>query len=176
MEYLVLGFFTGLSLILAIGAQNIFVIEQGLKKQHVFLVCFVCSISDLILIFLGIFLLSFGPDNRLKQHFIAYLDYFDMNKRVIYHLKNSKTIFSSQAECQLIYHDLNKDQIMKLLDGGKVDFKRSIKNPNPCQLFFVTNRLLDNNLTVAFELCQIVEKTTTVLYFQINDESITCLD
>ena len=55
MEYLVLGFFTGLSLILAIGAQNIFVIEQGLKKQHIFLVCFVCSISDLILIFFGIF-------------------------------------------------------------------------------------------------------------------------
>ena len=36
MEYLLLGFFTGLSLILAIGAQNIFVIEQGLKKQHIF--------------------------------------------------------------------------------------------------------------------------------------------
>ena len=32
MEYLLLGFFTGLSIILAIGAQNIFVIEQGLKK------------------------------------------------------------------------------------------------------------------------------------------------
>ena len=49
MEYALLGFFTGLSLILAIGAQNIFVIEQGLKKQYVFLVCLVCSISDLIL-------------------------------------------------------------------------------------------------------------------------------
>ena len=59
MEYLVLGFFTGLSLILAIGAQNIFVIEQGLKKQHIFLVCFVCSISDLFLIFLGIFLFHY---------------------------------------------------------------------------------------------------------------------
>ena len=59
MEYLVLGFFTGLSLILAIGAQNIFVIEQGLKKQHIFLVCFVCSVSDLILIFLGIFLFHY---------------------------------------------------------------------------------------------------------------------
>jgi len=56
MEYLVLGFFTGLSLILAIGAQNIFVIEQGLKRQYIFLVCFVCSISDLLLIFLGILL------------------------------------------------------------------------------------------------------------------------
>ena len=59
MSYLFLGFFTGLSLILAIGAQNIFVIEQGLKKQYVFLVCLICSISDLILIFLGIFLFQF---------------------------------------------------------------------------------------------------------------------
>ena len=56
MEFALLGFLTGLSLILAIGAQNIFVIEQGLKKQHVFLVCLICSISDFILIFLGIFL------------------------------------------------------------------------------------------------------------------------
>ena len=59
MEYLVLGFFTGLSLILAIGAQNIFVIEQGLKKQHIFLVCLICSISDFILIFFGIFLFHY---------------------------------------------------------------------------------------------------------------------
>ena len=59
MNYLILGFFTGLSLILAIGAQNIFVIEQGLKKQYVFLVCLICSLSDLILIFLGIFLFEF---------------------------------------------------------------------------------------------------------------------
>ena len=59
MNYLLLGFFTGLSLILAIGVQNIFVIEQGLKKQYVFLVCLICSISDLILIFLGIFLFEY---------------------------------------------------------------------------------------------------------------------
>ena len=65
MEYLVLGFFTGLSLILAIGAQNIFVIEQGLKNQYVLLVCLICSVSDLILIFLGIFLF---------HYFIQYLN------------------------------------------------------------------------------------------------------
>ncbi len=59
MEFALLGFFTGLSLILALGAQNIFVIEQGLKKQYVFLVCFICSLSDLILIFLGIFLFHY---------------------------------------------------------------------------------------------------------------------
>ena len=66
MEFLILGFFTGLSLILAIGAQNIFVIEQGLKKQHIFLVCFVCSASDLILIFFGIFLFHY-----FTQYFTA---------------------------------------------------------------------------------------------------------
>ena len=59
MSFIVLGFFTGLSLILAVGAQNIFVIEQGLKKQYVFLICLICSISDLILIFLGIFLFEY---------------------------------------------------------------------------------------------------------------------
>ena len=69
MEFLILGFFTGLSLILAIGAQNIFVIEQGLKKQHVFLVCIVCSLSDLILIFLGISLFYF-----FQQYFNIFLE------------------------------------------------------------------------------------------------------
>ena len=59
MSFLVLGFFTGLSLILAIGAQNIFVIEQGLKKQFVFIVCLICAISDFILIFLGILLFDY---------------------------------------------------------------------------------------------------------------------
>ena len=59
MDYLSLGFLTGLSLILAIGAQNVFVIEQGLKKQYVFIVCLICSISDFLLIFLGIFLFQY---------------------------------------------------------------------------------------------------------------------
>ena len=59
MDYLLLGFLTGLSLILAIGAQNIFVIEQGLKKQYIFIVCLICSISDFLLIFFGIFLFQY---------------------------------------------------------------------------------------------------------------------
>ena len=59
MSFLLLGFFTGLSLIFAIGAQNIFVIEQGLKKQFVFMVCLICTISDFLLIFLGIFLFHY---------------------------------------------------------------------------------------------------------------------
>ena len=59
MSFFILGFFTGLSLILAIGAQNIFVIEQGLKKQFIFIVCIICIFSDFLLIFLGIFLFHY---------------------------------------------------------------------------------------------------------------------
>ncbi len=59
MSFIFLGFLTGLTLIFAIGPQNVFVIEQGLKKQYIFLVCLVCALSDLILIFLGIFLFNY---------------------------------------------------------------------------------------------------------------------
>jgi L-lysine exporter family protein LysE/ArgO len=51
---LIPGFFTGLSLIVAIGAQNAFVIKQGLLRQHVLLIVAICAISDAALIFLGI--------------------------------------------------------------------------------------------------------------------------
>ena len=48
------GFSLGLSLILAIGAQNAFVLKQGIKKQHIFLVCAICALSDAVLIFVGV--------------------------------------------------------------------------------------------------------------------------
>jgi L-lysine exporter family protein LysE/ArgO len=48
------GLLTGLSLIIAIGAQNAFVIRQGLTKKHVLLVVSICAISDALLILLGV--------------------------------------------------------------------------------------------------------------------------
>ena len=87
MNYLILGFVTGLSLILAIGAQNIFVIEQGLKKQYVFLVCLICAVSDLILIFIGIFLFEYFKNlftNNIELIFnillFIFLVYFIISK------------------------------------------------------------------------------------------------
>ena len=48
------GFLLSLSLILAIGAQNAFVLRQGLRRTHVFWVCFVCGLSDALLIAVGV--------------------------------------------------------------------------------------------------------------------------
>ena len=48
------GFVLGLSLIVAIGAQNAFVLRQGLLRQHVLAVCLVCAVSDAVLIAAGV--------------------------------------------------------------------------------------------------------------------------
>jgi Lysine efflux permease len=105
MEFLILGFFTGFSLILAIGAQNIFVIEQGLKKQYVFLVCLICSLSDLILIFLGIFL----------------FEYFKT-----YFTKNVELIFNILLFIFLIYFIYNK--VRSLYKSSEINFQNSVLN------------------------------------------------
>ena len=100
MSFLLLGFFTGISLILAIGAQNIFVIEQGLKKKYVFIVCLICSLSDFILIFLGIFL----------------FEYFK-----IYFTKNVEIIFNIMLLIFLIYFIYNK--VISLYKNTDIDFE-----------------------------------------------------
>ena len=102
MSFLLLGFFTGISLILAIGAQNIFVIEQGLKKKYVFIVCLICSLSDFILIFLGIFLFEylkiyFTKNVELTFNILLFifLIYFIYNK-VISLYKNTDIYFEDE--------------------------------------------------------------------------------
>jgi L-lysine exporter family protein LysE/ArgO len=54
LQALITGFLTGLSLIVAIGAQNAFVLRQGLARSNVFLVVLICSVSDALLIALGV--------------------------------------------------------------------------------------------------------------------------
>ena len=48
------GFLLGLSLIIAIGSQNAFVLKQGLKREHIFFVCLFCAVSDALLISAGV--------------------------------------------------------------------------------------------------------------------------
>ena len=113
MEYLILGFITGLSLIFAIGAQNIFVIEQGLKKQFVFLVCIICSVSDLLLIFLGIFLFHF-----FYQYFNIFIE-FSLNILLIIFL------------LYFVYSKINKF-------SANVDFNTDVKETSQSQIIFKT--------------------------------------
>ena len=113
MEFLLLGFFTSLSLILAIGAQNIFVIEQGLKKQYIFTVCFICSISDCFLIFVGIFL------------FYYFNQYFTLKIELIFNIL--LVLF-------LIYFIYSKIK----LRSKNIDFNQNFKKTSLVSIIFKT--------------------------------------
>jgi len=61
------GFLLGLSLIVAIGAQNTFVLRQGILGQHVFYVALFCALSDALLISIGVAGISFFLNNIINQ-------------------------------------------------------------------------------------------------------------
>ena len=112
MEFIILGFLAGLSLILAIGAQNVFVIEQGLKKQYVFLVCSVCSVSDFLLIFLGIFLFHF-----FQQYLNLFIEIV-LNVLLIIFL-----VFFILSKIKLFQKNINFDSNIKSFTKLEIFFK-----------------------------------------------------
>jgi len=67
LESFFTGFFLGISLIIAIGAQNAFVIRQGLLKQHIFYVALFCALSDSLLIIIGVVGLSIFFNNIIDE-------------------------------------------------------------------------------------------------------------
>ena len=136
-------------------------------------------------VLISIFFLSMGPENRLKKTFYAYLDYFDMDKRVISHLYPNTTDdegnvilidteFSTKAECQLVYYNLTKEDLLSVLDDGEVNFELSDEDGEPCQYFVIESLVKGNNLSVTFELCYYNDKSVKVLSFTNKKEKRVC--
>jgi len=134
---------------------------------------------------ISVFFLSMGPENRLKKTFYAYLDYFDMNQRVISHLYPNTTDeqgnlilidpeFSTQAECQLVYYNLTKEDLLTVLEDGEVNFELSDEDGEPCQYFVIENSVNGNTLLVTFELCYYNDKSVKVMTFTSNKEDEVC--
>jgi len=68
LSALITGFLLGLSLIVAIGAQNAFVLRQGILRQHIFYIALFCSISDALLIILGIAGISYFLNDLIHEY------------------------------------------------------------------------------------------------------------
>ena len=103
MIALIPGFLTGLSLIVAIGAQNAFVIRQGLLRSHVLLVVIFCSVSDALLIILGTGglgkIVQSNPDllTFIRWFGVAYLTWFGI-KSLRSAFKENQLLATGQAE------------------------------------------------------------------------------
>lgn len=95
LTYVASGFAVGMSLIVSIGAQNAFVLKQGLKQQHVFWICVTCALSDTILILLGIF--GFA---RVIEHYpnaLMFSKYLGAGFLFYYGLQHAISAFKSTA-------------------------------------------------------------------------------
>ena len=93
------GYIIGLTLIIAIGPQNLFVINQGLKKSFVFTVVLFCSLSDSILIIIGInlssFIIDINPNTIMILRILGgiWLVFYGLNKiRQVNKIKNLQNI------------------------------------------------------------------------------------
>jgi len=117
---------------------------------------------------ISIIFLSLGPENRMKKTFYSYIDYFSLDKRVIYHLGNDSTTFSTKAECQLVYYSLLKKDLLEVLEGGEVNFEKSKTEKTPCQYYVVENTIKEMELSVTFEFC---DKANTVKVMGFTDKT-----
>ena len=122
---------------------------------------------------ISIIFLSLGPENRLKITFYDYIDYFSLDKRVIYHLENDSTTFSTKAECQLVYYSLSKEDLLEVLEDGEVNFEKSQTEKKPCQYYIVENTINEMELSVTFEFCD-KGNTVKVMSFTAKTEEEVC--
>jgi len=106
------GFFLGISLILAIGAQNAFVLRQGILGKHVFYVALFCALSDALLICIGIAGISFFLNNFINQ-FSDLLFGFSAIWLTGYGLIRLKAVFKSDSKLE-IESSISKDLIPTL--------------------------------------------------------------
>lgn len=89
------GFGLGASLIIAIGAQNAFVLRQGLLRQHVFLSAVFCALSDLLLISAGVF--GLGSLARGQTWFLGLMTWGGAGFLGWYGFKAALRAFRSQS-------------------------------------------------------------------------------
>ena len=89
------GALISLSLIVAIGAQNAFVIRQGLSNRHVFLVCTICAFSDATLISLGVF--GFGEIISNSENISELIRWFAISFLIIYSIMRFKAAYDGNA-------------------------------------------------------------------------------
>jgi L-lysine exporter family protein LysE/ArgO len=96
---LIAGFVLSFSLILAIGAQNAFILRQGLRREHVFILCLTCAVSDAILITAGI--AGFGTLAQAAPWFETVMRYGGAAFLTWYGLRSLRSAWQGGAAMEL---------------------------------------------------------------------------
>ena len=105
------GMLVGFSLIIAIGAQNAFILKQGLKKQYVLWLCIICAASDSILILLGVF--GFSQIVQSHPEYVDWAKYFGATFLLFY---GAQHLWASiQGSSGLAPSEKNETKLLKMV-------------------------------------------------------------
>ena len=104
------GLFLGLLLIIAIGPQNLFVIQQGLRKSYVFTVCLICSVSDSILIIIGI--VSSSYLSEISENLVQLLKFLGASWLIVYGILKIKNSFKKKKFDEIYKTENLKDVVI----------------------------------------------------------------
>ena len=142
------------------------------------------SLGILIGLF-GLYLSTYLPgENSVAKTLNGYIDYFSPSKRVIWHLNQAfsdgKSNFSNKAICQMIYYDLSEEDILGVLNHGKINFSLSDKDGKKVngilfKLFVVENIIRDKPVAVHFSLYA-DDKESEVISFHYIDDKEQCVN
>ena len=95
MQALIAGLVTGLSLIVAIGAQNAFVLRQGLARRHVLVIVTLCSLSDALLIILGV--MGLGKAIEQLPQLLEVIRWFGVGYLIWFGIGSLRKAFRSES-------------------------------------------------------------------------------
>jgi hypothetical protein len=117
----------------------------------------------LIGVLLGVIIVRFAFPGR----FTEYVQYFNLDYRVIYHLQQDTIYMGPNASCKLECLSINQDEILQVLHGGEVNFKKSITDAEPCKIY----TLEKENISAIFELCK---DKVRLQDFTIDNDTCSC--
>ena len=114
-------------------------------------------------VILGVMVIRFAFPGR----FVEYAQYFDMDYRVLYHLKSDTIYISPNSQCHLDCLGLDQKDVLNVLDDGSVNFEKSNQRGEDCKFYIIENE----SISVGFELCD--EKVILKNFF-IEQDSCSC--
>ena len=97
----------------------------------------------------GIIILSIGPENRLKKTFLNYIDYFNMSKRVHYHILKSEIVLEDNLE-----NKYEIDELIEAIKISKINFKKSNTDFDECKYYLLETKLNFHDSEIEIKYCE----------------------
>ena len=114
-------------------------------------------------VLLGVMVIHFAFPGR----FVEYAQYFDMDYRVLYHLKSDTIHISPDAQCHLDCLSLDQKDVLNVLESGSINFEKSDQRAELCKYYVIEKQ----SLSVGFDLC---DEKVILKNFSIEQDSCSC--